>query len=283
LSAGTNRRVFAVQDAIFDEYLGLIEARVDAAREAGTLDVGVETIAADKMILLDEHVLRRDPATGAETKLTRIELHRRKRPTTFARLMQIWEGSDEILFMRNERSGRVALRVPSYSIMEDDGSTVRMVQLVRPTGSERVRETSLYESHWRRIERDGFEAQWNAEVEEASSRIHVETINLSTGLLLPVWNKLPDGSVQVWRVTDAGGNALIGRIVPAAAVDQLAKDFGVEMTIALSLGEIMAAARTRGGIVIPSLGATRLMTSLVNGQQRYELRDYRRCAAPAAG
>jgi hypothetical protein len=95
----------AVQDAIFDEYLALIEARVDAAREAGTLDVGVETIAADKMILLDEYVLRRDPATGAETKLTRLELHSRKRATTFARLMQIWEGTDEILFMRNDLCG----------------------------------------------------------------------------------------------------------------------------------------------------------------------------------
>src|SRR3546814_7206836 len=32
----------ALQNAIFDEYLGLIEARVEAAREAGTLDLGVE-------------------------------------------------------------------------------------------------------------------------------------------------------------------------------------------------------------------------------------------------
>ena len=264
----------AVQDAIFDEYLALIEARVDAAREAGTLDVGVETIAADKMILLDEHVLRRDPATGAETKLTRFELHSRKRATTFARLMQIWEGTDEIQFMRNDRSGRVALRVPSYSIMEDDGSTVRMYQLVRPTGSERMRETSLYESHWRRIERDAFEAQWHAEVEEASSRIHVETINLATGLLLPVWNKLPDGSVQVWRVTDSDGNALIGRIIPAASIERLTTEFGVAMTISLSPGEIMAAARTRTGIAIPALAGARMMTVMVNGQQRFELRDY---------
>jgi len=158
--------------------------------------------------------------------------------------------------------------------MEDDGSTVRMYQLVRPTGAERMRETSLYESHWRRIERDAFEAQWHAKVEEASSRIHVETINLATGLLLPVWNKLPDGSVQVWRVTDNDGNALIGRIIPAASIERLTKEFGASMTISLSPGEIMAAARTRTGIAIPAFDGARLMTAMVNGQQRFELRDY---------
>src|SRR3546814_5366763 len=34
----------ALQNAIFDEYLGLVEARIEAAREAGTLDQGLETV-----------------------------------------------------------------------------------------------------------------------------------------------------------------------------------------------------------------------------------------------
>jgi hypothetical protein len=36
-----------LQNGIFDEFLGLVEARIDAARQAGTLDIGVETIAVE--------------------------------------------------------------------------------------------------------------------------------------------------------------------------------------------------------------------------------------------
>mgnify|MGYP001354718023 CR=1 FL=1 len=62
----------ALQNAIFDEYLGLIEARVEKAREAGTLDLGVETIAADRISILDRTVIRRDPVSGAETEILRL-------------------------------------------------------------------------------------------------------------------------------------------------------------------------------------------------------------------
>src|SRR3546814_12023850 len=67
-----------LQNAIFDEYLGLIEARVEKAREAGTLDLGVETIAADRISILDRTVIRRDPVSGAETEILRIETEDRK-------------------------------------------------------------------------------------------------------------------------------------------------------------------------------------------------------------
>ena len=50
-----------LQNAIFDEFLGLVETRVAAAREAGTLDVGVETVLVDSFDVLDDRILRTDP------------------------------------------------------------------------------------------------------------------------------------------------------------------------------------------------------------------------------
>ncbi len=263
-----------VQDAIFEEYLGLIEARVEAAREAGTLDVGVETITAEQMIVQDEHVLRTDQHTGAETKLVRLELHRRRRTTSFERLMKIWDGTDQIIRLKNGRSGKVALRVPSYSITTDDGETIRMYQLVRPTGAERIREHQLFESHWKHCDTATFTELWDAEVEIANDTIDIETIHLATGLLLPVWDKLPEDSVQVWRVTSTDGQAMLGRIVPARHVAKLAEVMGVDVNFTLSVGEIVTAARTRNGIVVPALGDAKLMLSLVNGTQRIEIKDY---------
>src|SRR3546814_2307268 len=92
--------------------MGLIQARIDAAREAGTLDVGVETIRAEQIITRSEQTLRTDPVTGAETRLLRLELHLRPRVMHWKRLMQIWDGTREIAYLWNSRSKRVALKVP---------------------------------------------------------------------------------------------------------------------------------------------------------------------------
>src|SRR3546814_2584097 len=64
----------ALQNAIFDEFMGLVEARIDAAHQAGTLDLGLETIAVEDFTILSDTLLRTDPASGATTHL-RSEEH----------------------------------------------------------------------------------------------------------------------------------------------------------------------------------------------------------------
>jgi hypothetical protein len=264
----------ATQNAIFEEYIGLIQARVDAAREAGTLDLGVETIRAERIVPLSEAVLRTDPITGAETRLLRLELHLRPTTLSWTRLMHLWESTDDIAFLRNGRSGRVALRVPSWSITDEEGRPVPMCQLVRPTSTSRMQHTELWTSHWRAIDRDAFERAWNGEVEEAAAKIEIETISVATGLLLPVWNKLPEDDVRVWRIDDAVGTSILGRIVMPAGVEKLQAEFGLAKTIRLTPDEIIDAARHGDGALVPGLDDTRLVTAFVNGSRRYELRDF---------
>ena len=66
----------ALQNGIFDEFLGLVEARIDAARQAGTLDLGVETIAVEHFEVLSDTLLRTDELSGATTHLLEIEIAR---------------------------------------------------------------------------------------------------------------------------------------------------------------------------------------------------------------
>jgi hypothetical protein len=80
-----------MQNDIFDEFLGLVETRVAAAREAGTLDIGVETVLVDRFEILEDRVLRTDPRSGATTHLLSVELARRLRPLTFERLSRLRE------------------------------------------------------------------------------------------------------------------------------------------------------------------------------------------------
>jgi len=264
----------ATQNAIFEEYMALIQARIDAARDAGTLDVGVETIKAERMVLLEEQILRRDPVTGAETKLSRIELHHRRRATPLARLMDDLSGQKDIAFLKNGRSGRVALRVPSWSILDNDGRSIPVYELIRPGGSERMRKTALAESHWHEIDEPSFRAGWDAECADIASRIDIETINIATGLLLPVWNRLPDDDMRVWRISDEQGNSLLGRIISPAGFEKLAQSFGIQVAIALSPAELVAGARGRDGVGLPSLPGARLQRVWVNGDPRLEIKDF---------
>lgn len=264
----------STQNAIFEEYMALIQARVDAAREAGTLDVGVETIKAERIVLLEEQVLRRDPVTGAETKLSRLELHHRRRPMSFKRLTHDWSSTTDIAFLRNGKSGRVALRVPSWSILDNEGRAIQVWQLIRPVGSERIRQSALAESFWQEIDEASFQSTWDQECADIASRVDVDTVNVATGLLLPVWNQLPDDDVRVWRISDEQGNSLLGRIVSPAGFEKLAQSFGVTMAIALSPAEIVAGARNHDGIVIPCLPGSRLQRAFVNDEPRLEIKDF---------
>lgn len=264
-----------VQNNIFEEYMGLIQARMDAAREAGTLDVGVETIRAERIGHLSEQTLRTDPVTGAETKLIRLELHLRPRATSWARLMQIWDGTEDMVYLRNGRSGRVALRAPSWSVTDDEGRIVPMCQLIRPTGSSRSPLADMGFSHWRTVDRESFEKLWHAEVEEAEAKVEIETISVATGLLLPVWHKLPSDDVRVWRIDDGEGASILGRIVAPAAVEKLEQAFGLGGSIRLTPEEIIAAARHGDGALIPGLDGARLVSTFVNNSRRLEIRDFR--------
>lgn len=263
----------ATQDAIFDEYLALIEARIDAAREAGTLDAGVETILAERIVPLDEQCLWRDPVTGAETRLARLELHRRRSAISFARAVAGWADTPDLAFLHNERSGRVALRTPSWPVLDDEGRALPVWRLIRPTGNERIRATALVESHWCEIAAEDCARLWAAECDEAAAHVEIDMITIATGLLLPVWNRLPDDDVRVWRIADSSGAAILGRIISPAGVEKLATAFNLAMAVSISPEEIVLAARDEGGAAIPGLAPARLRRVRVNGDLRLEIRD----------
>jgi hypothetical protein len=264
----------ATQNAIFEEYMALIQARIDAARERGTLDIGVETILVEKIVPVEQQLLRRDPETGAETRLSRLELHRRRRPTMLSDLLEHWADSRQLAFLRNSRSGRVALRVPSWSILDNEGEEIQVWELIRPLGSERIRQSRLAESAWEPVDQAGFRNAWTAEAKEIAERVDIEPINIATGLLLPVWNRLPDDDVRVWRITDAEGQSVLGRMVSPAGLTRIATAFGIDMTIALSPVELVAGARGAGGVAIPSLPGARLERSYVNDEARLEIKAF---------
>lgn len=265
----------ATQNAIFEEFFALIQARIDAAREAGTLDVGVETILARKVELLSDIVIHRDEDSGAETRLQKLQLHLKRNVTSFDRMMRVWGETEDTAFLHNSRSGRVALRVPSWSSMDEEGQPIPMCQLVRPTGQDRIRFANLAGSHWKRVDRETFASLWREEARQALEQVDIETVHIATGLLLPVWNRLPEDDVRVWRIVDeASGQTRLGRIISAEMLAETAASFNLADAVKLSPSEMIAAAAGIDGATIDGLPDARLIRVRVNGQPRLEIRNF---------
>ena len=198
-----------MQNAIFDEFLGLVEARVSAAREAGSLDVGVETIQVESADVIEDIVLRTDARTGATSHLLQLALRTRTRPITLERVKQRLDRSDGCMLMHNTKSGRAALAEPSRHFMTDRGELIRRVILHRPLRREYHHLDDLTESAWAECPRETFEQLWCAEVAELAEKLTTDKVYLATGLLLPIWSSLPIEYLEVRRIVDEEGQ--IGR------------------------------------------------------------------------
>lgn len=104
--------------------------------------------------------------------------------------------------------------------------------------------------------------------------MQIDTITMATGLLVPVWTRLQDKDVTVWRIDDGEGVTILGRIIPSYAFEALEREFGLESNLPLSVEDIIAGAGAVEGMAIPGLKPARLMQVHVNNSRRLEILGY---------
>jgi len=142
----------------------------------------------------------------------------------------------------------------------------------RPLKREYLTADQLEESCWEPIAEAEFRRLWQAEADEAASSLKRERLHLATGLLLPVWDKLPSDHVRVSRICAADGRSLLGREVPVHCVPELCRALGLEGGHKLSADEIVQAVLAAGrSMQLDGPEEHILKRSLVNGSQRLEL------------
>ncbi len=266
----------ALQNAIFDEYLALIEARVEAAREAGTLDLGVETIAVDEFKIISDKLLRTDSISGATTHLVTLETRRPLKPLRFKRLYKLYDfSSPNVHLLCNARSGGVALSIPTRRMITDEGETIERRRLIRPLKSVNWTLEALSESLWQQTDFKSFRKFWLEEEEKAASEIARERVHLATGLLLPVWNKIPGEIVRVTRIAARDGRSIIGREISELDMPDLARAFGLDLEHTVDPSRIAKMVMQSGkALALQSHDDLMAKRSLVNGSQRLELTGF---------
>jgi hypothetical protein len=260
-----------MQNAIFEEFLGLVEARVSAAREAGSLDVGVETLRVEQAEVVEDIVLRTDGRTGATSHLLQLALKTRARPISLERVLERRDYADGCILIHNTKSGKAALAEPSRHFMTEQGELIRRVILHRPLRREYHHFDDLAESAWEEAPRRTFEKLWQSEVAELAERLTTETVYLATGLLLPIWSSLPIDYLEVRRIVDEEGRSWLGRMVHELDVAKLLEKFDIASTVELSPDTIIRALSESRIIPIKQPFEATIKGSRVAGEQRYEI------------
>ena len=257
-----------LQGILFSAFEQLLQARIDGAIASGTYDMGLETLRAESFNVTDRQVIHTHPGTGAETRLLTLAERKRNQPVTLdAALAELDDPRAKPLI--NERSGRAAVQIPTTSIMLDDGEIERRVRLIRPMEAMNIPVRAMDETHWVEADRAAFTATWKAELAEVPEFTD-SVLHMVTGLLLPIWKRLPQDSSRVYRLQTDEGERIIGRRVSPAWVAN-ASASGVSSTLAPDAAYV---ALLEGRTILDLAEGLQLRRVRIMGTNRIELTGF---------
>jgi hypothetical protein len=257
-----------LQDALFEVFEGLLRARVEGAVASGTYDRGVETITAESLRVTDRRTVYTHPGTGAETRVLTLARRDRNEPLTLAGALGLAAADRAARLLVNSRSGRAAVRLPVPSLVLDDGEVERRVRLVRPTERAGLAAAALGATGWEEAAEAAFSEAWAAELAEVPE-YREGSLHVVTGLLLPIWRRLPGDGCRVYRLQTDDGERMIGRQVSPAWVAE-ATGGGAP---AVPAAEAWIAVLDRGAVLHLADGMT-VRRATVMGAARVELAGF---------
>ncbi|HEX5999824.1 MAG TPA: methylase, partial [Hyphomicrobiaceae bacterium] len=205
-----------MQNTLFAAFEALLQAKVEGAIASGTYDVGVETIAAASLRIVERRTIYTHSGTGAATQVFTIAHRDRNEPLPLADALE--QGAKRgCQLLLNGKSHRAAVQVPAPSLMLDDGSVERRVRLLRPLERPSIAVDALDATAWRPTDPEAFALAWKAELAQLP-KFRESTLHVVTGLLLPIWRQLPHDGGRVYRLQTDEGERIIGRQVSPAWV-----------------------------------------------------------------
>jgi hypothetical protein len=259
-----------LQNTLFAAFEQLLEARIEGALAAGTYDAGVETLIAESFHINESRTVCTYAATGAETRCYRVLRKDRNRPLSLAEALAPRATPGRLLI--NDQSHSAAVQIHAASLMHDDGRVEARTRLIRPMTRETITHEQFEHSHWRKATLDEFAPLWETECARVPE-FSESSFHIITGLLLPIWDRLPAHDMRVYRFETNDGERVIGRLITPEALDRLYQALGVDGSTALSHLEAWSAVIDHGA-TLDLAGGLQIRRSLVMSAHRVELTGY---------
>ena len=254
-----------LQNGLFEVFELIVVDKIEAAMANGTFEAGVETLRAEKFRVLNREVICTHES-GGETICVEIEETCRTEIISTSDALRLMD--KEGLLVRNERSGRVAVRMPTSSTVTDEGAVINRFSLVRPTDSTKLTEVDYAKSHWRNATLAEWHSSWDAEVASAPA-FTTRRFFLICGLLLPIWNSLDSENMRVFRLQTDTGERLLGRVIEPHKIQEISQALGLH-NVALAPAEVFdLVMNQRQSVALP--GGLMLRSALVMRERRFEI------------
>ena len=214
----------SMQNTLFAAFEDLLNGRIEGAIASGAYDAGLETIAADSLTVTERRTVYVHGPSGAQTRVFSIAKRERNRPLL---LDEAFERADDpkAKLLVNRQSGRAAVQIPAPHITLDDGDVERRVRLIRPMERIAMSCDALEGTQWLEADRASFAAAWKSEIAQVPE-FATSTFHVVTGLLLPIWKRIPAESMRVYRLQTDEGERVIGRLLSPAALSALLANLG---------------------------------------------------------
>jgi hypothetical protein len=140
----------------------------------------------------------------------------------------------------------------------------RRVRLLRPMERMAMAENALLGTAWEATDAARFAEAWEAEI-AALPAFTETTLHIVTGLLLPIWRRLPTEGCRVYRLQTDDGERIIGRQVSPAWVAEALDETPPPVAPAEAFAAVLK------GDTLHLADAMSVRRSLVMGVQRVEL------------
>jgi len=219
-----------LMDKVFDGFINKLDEEVNAAILSGSYDAGIENVKAEKIRVVDEQLIYTDPRTKGKTYITTFELTLKNDKRDWKRIMAETAAYDQLgRFMgyyQEKNSGKIYAMV-QQRIMDADGSTETKIKRMSVIADHHIDYRELREKY-NELKKDVAKEIWDKDFAEYPDfRNRTETI--VKGLILPIWNRLPN-NISVKRYIDEKGQAHLGRYFPPKDIQRIVKDFEVAST-----------------------------------------------------
>lgn len=253
------------QNRFFELFYERYVVAVEAAKQAGAFDFGVEEIRARNLRAVSEpQVLFVDPASGARTTLHELEGEVDVERHTFGAVLASYA---EQGFFRNHRSGRV------YGVCQHVETRPNEVLLIGVKGPRRGLERCELDEKYEPVDRDEARRWWEAEYANTPAT-EPRRFHILSGAIFPVYDKIMGSSgiqsVKIARAALTDGRALVGLNLSPSDVPSVKQRLGIGTPLAeASPGEILEL--LGGGAIIELDNGWRLAHERIAGDEVVEL------------